>query len=246
MARLRPSSSFMDSAPRLRTGRRNSAPFGERYRLLLVDLPGHWRSALPRERLTIEAMAERVDALLDQLDTPPAHVVGLSLGGSVGLELALRAPARVRSLTLVNAFARLGPPDAAGGLRMLARLVLLGVAPMSVVAAFVARGLFPEPQQAHLYRLAVASLGRTSRWTYLASIGALVAFDARARLGRVACPTLVVAGERDRTVSLASTAALGRDIPGARVELVPDSGHVTNRDQPTIFNRIVLDFLAAH
>ena len=37
-----------------------------------------------------------------------------------------------------------------------------------------------------------------------------------------------------------------RDIPGARVELVPDSGHVTNRDQPTIFNRIVLDFLAAH
>ena len=117
---------------------------------------------------------------------------------------------------------------------------------MSVVAAFVARGLFPEPQQAHLYRLAVASLGRTSRWTYLASIGTLVAFDARARLGRVACPTLVVAGERDRTVSLASTAALGRDIPGARVELVPDSGHVTNRDQPTIFNRIVLDFLATH
>src|SRR6266446_1391407 len=169
-------SSAADWAPQL-------GPFGERYRLLLVDLPGHWRSALPRERLTIEAMAERVDALLDQLDTPPAHVVGLSLGGSVGLELALRAPARVRSLTLVNAFARLG---------------------------------------------------------------ALVAFDARARLGRVACPTLVVAGERDRTVSLASTAALGRDIPGARVELVPDSGHVTNRDQPTIFNRIVLDFLAAH
>src|SRR3989441_7069202 len=64
-------------------------------------------------------------------------------------------------------------------------------------------------QQAHLYRLAVASLGRTSRWTYLASIGALVAFDARARLGRVACPTLVVAGERDRTVSLARTAPLG-------------------------------------
>src|SRR3989441_2338006 len=120
-------SSAADWAPQL-------GPFGERYRLLLVDLPGHWRSALPRERLTIEAMAERVDALLDQLDTPPAHVVGLSLGGSVGLELALRAPARVRSLTLVNAFARLGPPDAAGGLRMLARLVLLGV------AAHVGRG----------------------------------------------------------------------------------------------------------
>src|SRR5256885_1163124 len=120
-------SSAADWAPQL-------GPFGERYRLLLVDLPGHWRSALPRERLTIEAMAERVDALLDQLDTPPAHVVGLSLGGSVGLELALRAPARVRSLTLVNAFARLGPPDAAGGPRLLARPAPPGVAPPAGVA----------------------------------------------------------------------------------------------------------------
>src|SRR3989441_461816 len=130
-------SSAADWAPQL-------GPFGERYRLLLVDLPGHWRSALPRERLTIEAMAERVDALLDQLDTPPAHVVGLSLGGSVGLELALHAPARVRSLTLVNAFARLGPPDAAGGLRMLARLVLPRGAPLAVRGARLAPRAFPR------------------------------------------------------------------------------------------------------
>src|SRR2546426_4748556 len=118
MARLRPSSSFMDSAPRLRTGRRNSAPFGERYRLLLVDLPGHWRSALPRERLTIQAMAERVDALLDQLDTPPPHVVGLSLGGPVGLGLAPRPPARGPALTLVHPVAPPRPPHAARGLRV--------------------------------------------------------------------------------------------------------------------------------
>src|SRR2546426_187439 len=141
-------SSAADWAPQL-------GPFGERYRLLLVDLPGHWRSALPRERLTIEAMAERVDALLDQLDTPPAHVVGLSLGGSVGLELALRAPARVRSLTLVNAFARLGPPDAASGLRMLARL-----APPGVPGALApARARVPTRAQPTIStRIALASL----------------------------------------------------------------------------------------
>lgn len=191
-------------------------------------------------------MVERVEALLERLGEPPVHVVGLSLGGCVGLELALRAPARVRSLTLINGFAKLTPPDTAGGLRMLVRLLLLGTAPMRVVAALVARGLFPKPQQAHLYRLAVTSLSRTSRRAYLASIAALAAFDARPRIERIACPTLVVAGERDRTVSLASKQALADGIPGACLEIVPDSGHATHYDQPAIFNRVVLDFLAAH
>src|SRR3989442_975385 len=49
-----------------------------------------------------------------------------------------------------------------------------------------------------------------------------------------------------RALRLGGRGALGRNTPGGRVELVPDSGHVTNRAQPTIFNRIVLDFLAAH
>ncbi len=190
-------------------------------------------------------MVERVAALLERLGEPAVHVVGLSLGGCVGLELALRAPARVRSLTLINAFAKLALPDTAGGLRMLTRLFLLGTSPMRVVAALVARGLFPKPQQAHLYRLAVTSLSRTSRHTYLAAIAALAAFDARSRLDRIACPTLVVAGGRDRTISLDSKQALARGIFGARLEIVSDSGHATQYDQPDAFNRLVLDFLAA-
>src|SRR2546428_12249640 len=79
-------SSAADWAPQL-------GPFGERYRLLLVDLPGHWRSALPRERLTIEAMAQRGAALLAQLDTPPPPPAGPSPPGSAGARPAPRAPA---------------------------------------------------------------------------------------------------------------------------------------------------------
>src|SRR3989454_10136515 len=103
-------SSAADWAPQL-------GPFGERYRLLLVDLPGHWRSALPRERLTIEAMAERGDAVLDQLDTPPPPVVGPSLGGSGGLEVPPRAPPPGPALTLLHPFAPPGPPHPARGPR---------------------------------------------------------------------------------------------------------------------------------
>jgi len=73
--------------------------FERDHRLLLVDLPGHYRSPLPAGRLTVDTMADAVGALLARLGEPPAHVVGLSLGGCVGLALALRAPERVRSLT---------------------------------------------------------------------------------------------------------------------------------------------------
>ncbi len=221
------------------------AVLGPHRRLLLVDLPGHYRSALPPGRLTVEGMAGDVERLLDELGEPPLHVVGVSLGACVGLALALRAPARVRSLTLVNGFARVRPAGTAAGLRMLARLALLATAPMTTVAALVARSMFPKREQAHLCRAATRSLSRTSRRTYLAAISALATFDARGALGTVSCPTLVVAGDRDTTVALGAKEELARRIRGARLVVVPDSGHATPHDQPGCFNRLALEFTAA-
>ena len=195
---------------------------GEHYRLIIPDLRAHGRSPRGRGRLTAETMAADVAALLDTLDVPAAHVVGLSLGGCVALALALDHPSRVRSLTLVNTFARLTPAGPRGALRMLARLGLLACAPMRVVAAHVARGLFPRPDQRELYLAAVASLAGNPRRTYLASMGGLASFDVRRRLGELRCPTLVIAGDRDATVPLASKRLLQRSISGAELIVVDD------------------------
>ncbi len=216
------------------------------YRVILADLAGHGRSPRPAGPPTIDAMAAGAAARLAALEARPAHVVGLSLGACVALALALAVPDRVRSLTLVNAFARLRPGGARGALRMLARLALLAAGPMEAVAAHVARDLFPRPEQRDLYLAAAARLARTPRPAYLAAVRALARFDVRGRLGDVRCPTLVVAGERDRTVPLAAKEALARAIPGARFVVVPDSGHATPHDQPELFNRLLLEFLAGH
>jgi len=58
--------------------------------------------------------------------------------------------------------------------------------------------------------------------------------------------TLIVAGDRDRVVPLGAKLGLARAIPGARVEVVPASGHATPYDRPDVFNRLLLDFLGAH
>jgi 3-oxoadipate enol-lactonase len=117
------------------------------HRVLALDLPGHGASPLPSGRLTVEGMAAAVAALLERLDEAPAHVVGLSLGACVALRLALGAPSRVRSLTLINPFARLRPGGPGHVARLGLRLVLLGSAPMRTLATHVARGLFPWPER---------------------------------------------------------------------------------------------------
>jgi 3-oxoadipate enol-lactonase len=215
------------------------------YRVAAVDLPGHGGSPLPSGSLTIERMARDVAALLARLDGP-AHVVGLSLGACVALRLALQAPARVRSLVLVNPFARVrttGPGDVA---RLALRLLLLGTAPMDTVAAHVARRLFPWPEQRALYEAAVVSLAATSRRAYLAAMQALARFDARGQVAAIRHPTLIVAGDRDTSVPLAAKVTLAASIPRARLLVVPGSGHATPHDQPTAFNHAMLEFLAAH
>ena len=216
---------------------------GAAYRVIIPDLRGHGRSPRGFGPLTAETLAADVAALLHALRVPPAHVVGLSLGGCVALALALDHPARVRSLTLVNTFARLPIAGPRGALRGLARLGLLACAPMRVVAAHVARGLFPRPDQRELYLAAVASLAANPRRTYLASLRGLASFDVRQRLGDVRCPTLVVAGDRDATVPLASKRLLQQSIPGAELIVVEDSGHLTPCDQPDGFNALLLSFL---
>jgi pimeloyl-ACP methyl ester carboxylesterase len=216
----------------------------EDYRVILVDLPGHGRSALPAGRLSVDRIAGEVDALLAHLGEGPVHVVGLSLGACVGLALALRAPARVRSLTLVNGFARLRPGDGRGALRLALRALLLGTAPMSAVAELVARTLFPRPEQSALRQAAVVSLARTSRRAYAAAAAAIAGFDARASLADIRCPPMVIAGIEDRTVGIDTKDALAHAIAGARLVLVPGSGHVTNADQPLAFNAVLKEFLA--
>ncbi len=189
-------------------------------------------------------MAIAVEALLDRLAIERAHVVGLSLGGCVALALALSAPRRVRSLVVINAFARLRPAGARGAMRGARRVLLALAAPMRVVAAAVAREAFPGAEHTALREAAQVRLAANSRRQYLGCLAALMRFDVRDRLGEIRCPTLVVAGALDATVPLAAKELLARAIPGARLHVVGNSGHITHYDQPEALNALLLEHLA--
>jgi len=212
------------------------------HRVLALDLPGHGRSpALPH----LPTISDFSNAVIEDISPElhgPAHIAGLSLGGLVALQCAIDYPDTVRSLTIVNAFARMQVPARGIG-RMLGRFGLLVVAPMSWVGRWVSDGLFPDPDQEQLRALAAARLAANPRRAYLQAALAVARFDARGALSGIDCPTLVIAGEQDQTVGYQAKQRLAEGIRAARLVTLQGSGHASPVDAYIAFNQALLDFL---
>jgi pimeloyl-ACP methyl ester carboxylesterase len=215
----------------------------ERFRVIAPDLPGHGESDKPQGRVRVVDLASDVIGLLDALEVSHAHVVGLSLGGCVAQQLALDFPARVRSLTLVNTFARFDMGGPGNALPLALRMAALGLLGLPAQAHFVAARLFPKPEQTPLRQMAAERIAANDPASYRRLLRAIRAFDVTRRLSEIACPALVIAGDRDSTVPLRAKQLLASHIPGARFEVIADSGHATPVDQPEVFNRLVLRFV---
>ena len=214
------------------------------YRGVAWDLPGYGASA-PLDALSLEAAADSAAALVELLGGS-AHIVGMSMGGMIALQLALRHPACVRSLALVDtspAFgldgtdpdawraARLAPLDAGAQIEDFAEPVLRGV-------------MAPDPDPGAV-ATAVASMLRVPIAGLRQSIAALPAHDVRARLGEIAAPTLVVVGELDEETPPSYAEALAAGIPGARLAVIPGAGHLTPFEAPDALTALLRGHLDA-
>ncbi|MEA1976599.1 MAG: alpha/beta hydrolase [Chloroflexota bacterium] len=211
--------------------------------VLTVDLPGHGQSSIPPTCTRISCFADDIADLIRTVGLGPTHVVGLSLGGAVAMQLALDYPEDVRSLTLVNMFAKLHS-GSSGFFRKLVRIAFVALGRMDQVGEWVAAGLFPEPNQELLRQAAAERIASNPRGAYLRAIWAATRFDIRDRLHEIKAPTLVVAGELDQTVSMEAKKELAGNIPGAQLVVIPDSGHATPLDAVEEFNRTLLEFLS--
>lgn len=217
--------------------------FLPRFRVVAVDLRGHGGSPKPPGPYRLDHFSADVAQLLRRLDAPPAHVLGISLGGAVALQLALDFPELVRSLVLVNTAARFVSASWQQRLMGARRVANAYFSGMDQVAEQVAARLFPRPEQSALRRETVERIRHNDPAAYRATLWAIARFDVRARLGEIACPTLIVAGDEDTTVPLASKQLLAQRISHSRLEIIAHSGHATPVDQPEAFNRTVMQFL---
>lgn len=210
--------------------------------VLAVDLRGHGQSAPVDRGLRIRDLAGDVSGLARDLGQGPAHWVGLSLGALVALQAAVDVPEQIRSLTLVNGFARLRL-HWASAFSGAGRIALLLSGRMDWMGRWVARSLFPHELQGDLRRMAAERIGANDRGSYIRTLLAVASFDVRKDLPTINQPSLVVAGAEDRIVPMAAKVTLAEGLPRSRLEVIPRSGHATPIDSAPEFNRLLVDFL---
>ena len=220
----------------------------QQFRVITYDQAGTGRNRqiLP-DRYSIGDMADEVLAILDATDTSACHFVGHALGGLVGLDLATRAPSRLRSLTAVNAWAKADPHT----LRCFeARLTLLQHAgPAAYVRAqpiFLYPATWLAAHEEHLRAEDEHGVtGFQGEDTLRKRIGALLAFDATGALGTITLPTLAIAARDDVLVPATQSERLAAAIPQAVLELTGWGGHSVNVTSPEWFNAALRAFLTA-
>lgn len=212
------------------------------YRLVLLDVRGHGRSDKPRERYSIPGFSADLAALIDHLQLPPAHVVGLSMGGMIAFQLAVDEPQSVRSLCIVNSAPEVKVRSASDYWQWAKRWSLARLLSLDTIGKALGERLFPHPEQADLRRKMHERWAKNDKRAYLASFDAIVGWGVQEQLSRIACPTLVISADHDYT-PVAQKQNYVKLLPDARLVVIADSRHATPLDQPEHFNTTLLDFL---
>jgi 3-oxoadipate enol-lactonase/4-carboxymuconolactone decarboxylase len=214
----------------------------QRFRVVRYDVRGHGGSPPPAGPATIEDLGLDALAVLDAVGAPRAAFMGLSMGGLTGLWLAQNHPDRIERLVIANSAAVIPPPELWNDRIALVQREGLG----AVVDALLSRWLTADCLAAGgeaPTRLREIFLGNDAGG-YAACCAAVRDADLRAGLGRIRCPTLIVAGLHDKATPPEASRAMAAGIPGARlVEL--DAAHLSNWERPQEFTRAVLGFLVA-
>jgi pimeloyl-ACP methyl ester carboxylesterase len=194
-------------------------------------------------RDTIAALAE--DALAQAAaHEGPLAVMGHSMGGYVALELVRQAPGRVGRLALVNTHAR---PDSAEATENRRRLMALAEKDFpAVIQALLPKLVLEEHLQEPL-GIAGTITGMalaTGKDAFLRQERAIIGrIDSRPHLGAIGVPTLVVASRGDALMPVELLEELARGIPGARLEVVERSGHMTSLERPKELTRLLAGWL---
>ena len=228
----------------------NVPGLASRHRLVLWEPRGHARSDSPADpaKYSFARWALDLKAVLDHLRIRRAHVGGLSLGAGIATRFALAFPGRVRSLVVTNSSSASGLPLSWQNIVMRARSIEITLTQgMDAMAEFamaanpnVSERLALDPgAKAEFYE----EYRQLTPIGYANSLRALLAMDhITDELRRLRMPVLLVGGDRDP--SLEPMTMMHRKIRGSQLIVLSPASHFANRDQPGVWNRTVLEFLA--
>jgi pimeloyl-ACP methyl ester carboxylesterase len=223
-------------------------------RVIALDLPGHGLSPMPRDQITIPGYGRTVQALCDRLGLSHVDIVGNSMGGYIGAEVAIQFPQLVDQLLLVSAAGITSANLAHAPIMTLGRVATA----IATHTAAQDRQLASRPKARHLSLQFVARhpsrlkpdlayegfFKGTGKPGFTDALRASLNYDFRDRLPEIGVPTLIVWGEKDSIIPVNDAQEFERLIPDSRKVVMQDTGHVSMAERPETFNQLMMEFLA--
>jgi 3-oxoadipate enol-lactonase len=213
-------------------------------RVITYDHRGHGSSDAPDALYTIADLADDAARLLRELDTGPVVWIGLSMGGMVGQEMALRHPSLIGALVIADATSAY--PEAAQQAWQ-QRIETVRSQGLEAIADAVMGRYFHDgfrtQHSATVARFRQRLLS-TDVTGYIGCCNAVGTVDTTSRLALIAAPTLVIVGELDQGTPVEMAQTLAEKIPQATLKVIERASHISAIEQPQQFNAAVMGFIA--
>jgi len=215
-------------------------------RVIAYDVRGHGESEVGTGHYTIEFFVDDLIGLMDHLQIRKAVLCGLSMGGYISLRAVERHPDRVLGLVLCDTKSDTDPNE--GKVKRSAAIKNVQINGMKQYAAEYVKNVFaPESfdRKSDAVKMIQSIVERTAPISIFGSLLALAArTDTTAHLPNIACPTLILVGEKDLLTPPAVSQAMKDKIPAATMYTIPNAAHMSNLENPEAFNKHLVEFVA--
>ncbi|MFP6709497.1 MAG: 3-oxoadipate enol-lactonase [Alphaproteobacteria bacterium] len=220
-------------------------PLALKFQVLCYDTRGHGGTAAPAGKYTLDMLGDDAMALMDGLGLHKVHWVGLSMGGMIGQNIALREASRFNSLTLCDTAAYMPPDGQASWDERIGIVSEQGMEPLAdptMERWFTAGYLAGKPSSVDAIRkqfLATAPAG------YMGCCHALKTLDYLEQLPGIITPTMIIVGAEDMGTPVSASEAMQARIPNAQLVVLEEAAHLSNIEQAEGFNAAMMGFLNA-
>jgi pimeloyl-ACP methyl ester carboxylesterase len=221
----------------------------DRYRCISFDFRGQGQTAVTRSGYDLETLCADTISLIEKLGAAPCHFVGVSLGGMIGLRIAIRRPELIRTLALFATSADAEPVENQKRYRTLtfiARIFGLRMVADKVMPVMFGKSFLNDPQRAVLRKQWRQNLIANRRIGIArAVIGVIERKSIYDQINKITAPTLIARGDEDAAISIEQANRLHARIAGSKLAIIPRAGHTPTVEEPAAVNGLIEDLLAA-
>ncbi len=222
--------------------------FKKHYRCIAFDFRGQGKSKVTRTGYDMDNLTLDTLALLDELVEGPVHFVGLSMGGFIGMRIAINHPERLSSLMLLETTADPEPEENKPRylkLCFIAKWISISLIVDKTMAIMFSQSFLNDPSKTEIKKEYQERLKNLKRWTFTRSVfGVIHREGVYQDLNKINTPTLIMVGDEDVATVPAKSERMHQAIAGSQLKVIAQAGHTSSIEQPQMVIEAMQGFLA--